>query len=261
MLSDPDACVAERILPVMTTRARERLRHMNCSPGRYFLSAHQWRLPQEGVFIDPIAQMGERSLPVMLKPPLPENENSPLATTAGGAGIRLGALTMKQFSPGRHTEHETLTTMLSRMVNRRRAPESEGTSTCKRAHPCQSPLTSNVAGEAYVNTPLPVRPYRSVRITSTVPAAWAGICKEMPSSGPQIVSKVLTMPSTVTVTADPVPVPLMTTGAPPAVDPVFGTNSLMVGGGMTAYRYPPGTLRLCAIGDPRDTVTSTLPAA
>ena len=67
------------------------------------------------------------------------------------------------------------------------------------------------------------------------------------------------MPPTVTVAAHPTPVPLMDIGVPPLVDPMFGTSSLMTGGGMN--RYPPGTLRLCAIGDTRDTVTFTFPAA
>src|SRR5688572_31486109 len=107
----------------------------------------------------------------MLTPPLPANENSPLATTGGGSSVRRGALPNEQ-SPGRHTEHETLATVLSRMVSVRR-PVSwlDMCSTIS----CQSPLKSNVAGEAYVNSLLAAWPHRAVRISSTVPAAWAGV--------------------------------------------------------------------------------------
>src|SRR5687767_3089151 len=119
---------------------------------------------------DPEAEMGVGNLPVMLTPPLPANENSPLATTGGGSSVRLGALPIAQI-PSRHTKHMTLTARLFRMVNRTRATHSNGAS----ANPSQSPLRSNVAGEAYVNSPLPAWPHGSVTTTSTVPAAWAGI--------------------------------------------------------------------------------------
>ena len=39
------------------------------------------------MFIDPTAELGETMLPVMLSPPLPANENPPLATTGGGASV------------------------------------------------------------------------------------------------------------------------------------------------------------------------------
>ena len=65
---------------------------------------------------DPDAYVGERILPVMLTPPLPANENSPLATTGGGSSVRLGALPIAQIA-SRHTKHKTLTAMLSRIFN------------------------------------------------------------------------------------------------------------------------------------------------
>ena len=65
---------------------------------------------------------------MMLTPSLSANENSPLATTGGGASVRLGALTVAQFSLGRHTEHLTLTAVLSRIVNTTRATRSDGPS-------------------------------------------------------------------------------------------------------------------------------------
>ena len=69
------------------------------------------------------------------------------------------------------------------------------------------------------------------------------------------------MPSTVTVTTAPivpVPVPLMTIGMPPPVDPMFGRNSLMTGG--PTYVYPPNTLTGVWPGA-RITATATVPAA
>src|SRR6187397_208243 len=48
---------------------------------------------------DPEAELGETILPVMLTPPLPANENSPLATTDGGSSVRLGWLAV----PSRHS--------------------------------------------------------------------------------------------------------------------------------------------------------------
>ena len=77
----------------------------------YLFSALHWRLPHEAVVIDPEAAMGERILPATLTPS-PAKENSPLATTGGGASVRLGALASAQFSPAWHSEHETLTTVL-----------------------------------------------------------------------------------------------------------------------------------------------------
>src|SRR5688572_15371140 len=193
---------------------------------------------------------------MLLTPPRSANENSPLATRGGGSSVRLGALPYEQ-SPGRHTEHETLATVLSRMVNVRRPVN--WLDVCS-TFPCQSPLKSNVAGEAYVNSLLAARPHRSVRITSTVPAAWAGVDSKWIGSSCVHPStpKGLAMPPTVTVAAHPTPVPLMDTGVPPLVDPMFGTTSLMTGG--ATYKNPEGTLA-CARLSGLITVTFTFPAA
>jgi len=143
-----------------------------------FFSTFHGRLPQEAVFIDPDAEMGERILPVMLTPPLPPEENSPLATTGGGSSVRPGAVTIPQCSPARHGEHEKLTTRLSRIDSTRRAYSCDpGGANKSWAHPCQSPLKSSVPGDAYVNTLLAIWPSVLVTTTSTVPAWWAGIDK------------------------------------------------------------------------------------
>ena len=82
----------------------------------YFLSTlHCPRLTHEAMLIDPKAELGETMLPVMLSPPLPANENPPLATTGGGSSVRLEAPAPSKRS------HETLATMLFRIVNSRRA--------------------------------------------------------------------------------------------------------------------------------------------
>jgi len=83
---------------------------------------------------DPDAYVAERILPVMLTPPLPANENSPLATTGGGSSVRLGALPAAQIA-SRHAEHETLATVLFRMVNVRRP--GNPVDVCS-TNPCQS---------------------------------------------------------------------------------------------------------------------------
>ena len=60
----------------------------------YFLSTlHCPRLTHEAMLIDPKAELGETMLPVMLSPPLPANENPPLATTGGASSVRLEAPT------------------------------------------------------------------------------------------------------------------------------------------------------------------------
>ena len=125
------------------------------------------------MFIDPEAELGERILPVMLTPPLPANENSPLATTGGGSSVRLGALPAEQFPRPAHRTRDADGNVVPNGQLESAPFRRDGL----RTNPCQSPLKSNVAGEAYVNTPFAAWPHRSVTITSTVPAAWAGIDK------------------------------------------------------------------------------------
>jgi len=68
----------------------------------YFFSALQYgEKTQEPRFIKPEAEFGETILPVMLTPPLPANENSPLATTGGGSSVRLECSGTSSANTGR----------------------------------------------------------------------------------------------------------------------------------------------------------------
>src|SRR6187401_2630542 len=93
------------------------------------------------MFIDPKAELGATISPVMLSPPLPANENPPLATMGGRSSVKLAAPV-----PSWRCPHETLTTTLFRIDNSRCANFQAARFS---AYPFQSPLKSNVAGETY----------------------------------------------------------------------------------------------------------------
>lgn len=162
--------------------------------------------------------------------------NSPLVIGTGGTNLKV-------------EEHVKLRTALFSMTNSTTRPSV--------VNPDQRPFGSREAGGAYEYPPasLPLWPPGFVTTTSTVAAAWAeeiAVIVVLLTTATDVV-----VPSSVTVAPAWNAEPVMVTGVPPDVVPMFGEMVLTVGGGTTKAK-PPLSRALWPLG--LVTTTSTVPA-